>query len=55
MENLLEIIKYIWNLKWWQIFIIAAIDDIFLLLRAWFIWTGLFIIGVFIFFIIKRK
>lgn len=52
---MIEIIKAIWNLKWWEIFIIAAVDDIFFLVKAWFIWVSL--IGGITFgrLILKRK
>ncbi len=42
----MEIIKEIWQLKWWEIFIIASIDDIFFMVKAWFLWVGLIGIGV---------
>jgi len=34
-----NILSQIWALKWWEIFVIACVDDIFFLVKAWFIWV----------------
>ena len=42
---MIEMIREIWNLKWWEIFVIAEVDDIFFLVKSWFIWAGLMGVG----------
>ena len=41
-----EIIREIWQLKWWEIMRVSAACGVFLLAKAWFIWVGLLVIGL---------
>ncbi len=52
---MIEIIKAIWNLKWWEIFIIAGIDDVFFIVKSWFIWLPLIVILIVVILFIGRN
>ena len=43
---MIEIIKEIWNMKWWEIFVIWSVSAVFALVKMWFIWIGIFILSM---------
>lgn len=41
---MINILSQIWNCKWWEILIIAAIDDVILFFKVWPLWVILILI-----------
>lgn len=46
MEGLGAVLEQIWALSWWQVLIVAIIDDVFLFLKVWPLWVALFVLAV---------
>jgi hypothetical protein len=41
-----EIIKQIWGMKWYEVFVIAICDDAILMIKLWPVWGVLVITGI---------
>jgi len=53
MEGIGEVINMIWNMPWYKVLVIAAVDDVIILIKLWPLWVALLAIGVITAIIIK--
>ena len=41
---MIEVLKQIWALKWYEVFVIAAADDVILFIKLWPVWIVIIVI-----------
>ena len=46
MTGIGEIINMIWNLPWYKVLVIAAVDDAIILIKLWPVWLGLLALAI---------
>jgi len=49
--TIFEILEKIWELPWYKVMVIAIFDDIYFLIKMWWLYVGLIILGFGIYFL----
>ena len=46
MNGIGEVINMIWNMPWYKVLVIAAADDVIVLIKLWPLWVALLAVGI---------